>query len=199
MVVNPLEFRLELSYRLAFQIICRLLAIDRLAGSPKFFSASSPTGAPMARLPFFLTLALLFATSCLAQQMPVITADTVPLFAIDVDKMAWSKIPGLGPQEFATVVGDRAKPGLYIQLVRWPPHAVLKAHSHPDHRYVGVLRGTFYHGIADKFDESKLEVRPAGSFFTEPKGVRHFGMTKDEGTILYFVGTGPSTTDNLEK
>ena len=96
-------------------------------------------------------------------------------------------------------MGDRAKPGLYIQLVRWPPHATLKAHSHPDDRYVMVLRGTFYHGIGEKFDESKLEARPAGSFFTEPKGVRHFGMTKDEGTILYFVGTGPSTTDNLEK
>jgi hypothetical protein len=27
-----------------------------------------------------------------------------------------------------------------------------------------VLRGTFYHGIAEKFDESKLEARPAGSF-----------------------------------
>ena len=52
---------------------------------------------------------------------------------------------------------------------------------------------------AKKFDESKLEARPAGSFFTEPKGVRHFGMTKDEGVVLYFVGTGPSTTDNLEK
>jgi hypothetical protein len=24
-------------------------------------------------------------------------------------------------------------------------------------------------------------------------------MTKDEGTVLYFVGTGPSTTDNLER
>jgi hypothetical protein len=76
---------------------------------------------------------------------------------------------------------------------------VLKAHSHPDDRYVIVLRGTFYHGIAEKFDESKLEARPVGSFLTEPKGVRHFGMTKDEGVVLYFVGTGPSTTDNLEK
>ena len=62
-----------------------------------------------------------------------------------------------------------------------------------------VLRGTFYHGIGEKFDESKLEERPAGSFFTEPKGVRQFGIPKDEGTVLYFVGTGPSTTDNLEK
>ena len=47
-----------------------------------------------------------------------------------------------------------------------------------------VLRCTFYPGIGEKFDEGKLEVRPAGSFFTEPKGVRHFGMTK-EGTVLY--------------
>jgi Aminoglycoside 3-N-acetyltransferase len=31
-----------------------------------------------------------------------------------------------------------------------------------------------------KLDESKLEARPAGSFFTEPRGVRHFRMTKDE-------------------
>ena len=62
-----------------------------------------------------------------------------------------------------------------------------------------VLRGTFYHGIGEKFDESKLEARPARSFFTEPKGVRHFRMTKGEGVVLYFVGTGPSTTDNLEK
>ena len=153
----------------------------------------------MVRLPLLLSLALLFATSCLAQPMPVITEDTVPLFAIDVDKIAWTKTPDTGPLEFATVVGDRAKPGLYIQLVRWPPHARFKAHSHRDHRYAVVLRGTFYHGIADKFDESKLEPRPAGSFFTEPKGVRHFGMTKDEGTILYFVGIGPSSTDNIEK
>jgi hypothetical protein len=26
-----------------------------------------------------------------------------------------------------------------------------------------MLRGTFYHGIGEKFDESKLEARPAGT------------------------------------
>jgi len=191
-----MEFSGELNYRLAFQIILRLPTSQAQSKNFQPFASWSPL---MVRLPLFLSLALLFATSCLAQPMPVITADTVPLFAIDVDKIAWTKNPDTGPLEFATVVGDRAKPGLYIQLVRWPPHAVFKAHSHRDHRYAVVLRGTFYHGIADKFDESKLEPRPAGSFFTEPKGVRHFGMTKDEGTILYFVGIGPSSTDNIEK
>jgi quercetin dioxygenase-like cupin family protein len=174
-------------------------AIAHLAGSIEEFSPFPSWSPLMVRLPLFLSLALLFATSCLAQPMPVITADTVPLFAIDVDKIVWTKNPDTGPLEFATVVGDRAKPGLYIQLVRWPPHAVFKAHSHRDHRYAAVLRGTFYHGFGEKFDESKLEPRPAGSFFTEPKGVRHFGITKDEGTILYFVGIGPSSTDNIEK
>jgi len=48
-------------------------------------------------------------------------------------------------------------------------------------------------------DESKLEIRPVGSFFSEPARLRHFGITKDEGVILYFVGTGPSTNDDPEK
>ena len=147
----------------------------------------------MFRLAPFLLLTPLLATPSIAQQFPIMPGGELPVAAIELDKMPWTKMPGIGPaQEFATIVGDRAKPGLYIQLVRWPPNATLKAHSHPDDRYVVVLRGKFYHGIGEKFDESKLEVRPAGSFFTEPKGVRHFGMTKDEGTILYFVGTGPS-------
>jgi quercetin dioxygenase-like cupin family protein len=154
----------------------------------------------MFRLALFMLLGPLLSIPCLAQQFPIMPGGELPIAAIELDKMPWTKIPSISPtQEFATIVGDRAKPGLYIQLVRWPPHATLKAHSHPDDRYVIVLRGTFYHGVAEKFDESKLEARLEGSFFTEPKNVRHFGMTRDEGVVLYFVGTGPSTTDNLEK
>jgi quercetin dioxygenase-like cupin family protein len=154
----------------------------------------------MLRFAFAVLLAPFLATSCLAQQFPLMPGGELPVTAIELDKMPWKRIPSISPkQEFATIVGDRAKAGLYIQLVRWEPHTTLKAHSHPDDRYVMVLSGTFYHGIGDVFDEGKLEARPAGSFFTEPKNVRHFGMTKDAGTVLYFVGTGPSTTDNLEK
>jgi len=132
----------------------------------------------MFRLAFLVLLALPLATPCLAQQFPLLLGGELPVATIELEKMPWTKVPGIDAQEFATIVGDRAKPGLYIQLVRWPPHSVLKAHSHPDDRYVMVLSGTFYHGIAEKFDEKKLEARPVGSFFTEPKGVRHFGMTR---------------------
>ena len=151
----------------------------------------------MFRVAPYVVLGLLLSSSCLAQQPPA--SGSVPVFAIELDKVQWQKNSAGASLEFATVVGDRSKPGLYIQLVRWPPHTINKAHSHPDDRYAVVLQGTFYHGIGEKFDDSKLEVRPQGTFFTEPKRVRHFGITKDEGAILYFVGTGPSTTDDPEK
>ena len=145
------------------------------------------------------TLGLLLSTACLAQQPAAVPPKTVLVFSVELDKVHWRKNPLGGPLETATLVGDRSKPGLYIQLVRWPPRTTNKAHSHPDDRYALVLSGTFYHGYGDKYDENKLDVRRKGTFFTEPARLRHFGVTKEEGTILYFVGTGPSTNDDPEK
>ena len=120
-------------------------------------------------------------------------------FSIPPDQIHWTKMTDGSPREIAYLVGARTKPGLYIELVKWPPHASAKAHSHPDDRYVVVLSGTFYHGHGDKFDAAKLEKRSTGTFFSEPGSVAHFGATKDEGAVLYFVGTGPSRTDPIEK
>lgn len=143
-------------------------------------------------------LAALLATAGLAQSVPV-QPGAVPVLALALDKLQWRKDPKGGPLEPAMLVGDPAKQGLYILLVEWPPHTINKAHSHPDDRSVVVLKGTFYHGYGAKFAGARLEERPAGTFFTEPTPVRHFGMTKDEGAVLYFVGTGPTRTDDPEE
>ena len=153
----------------------------------------------MVRLASLFALALLVSTSSLAQQPAPPAQGVLAAYGIELDKMTWKKAPDGSGREFATMVGDRSKPGMYIQLVRWPPNSINKAHSHPDDRYAIVLTGTFYHGYGDKFDEAKLEKRPTGSFFTEPARLRHYGITKDDGTILYFVGMGPSTNDDPEK
>lgn len=118
-------------------------------------------------------------------------------FAILPDKIPWSKQQD--GREFAYPLGEWSKPGLYIQIVRWPPNSSAKAHSHPDDRYGFVISGTFYHGYGNKFDVKRLEVRPAGTFFTEPAGIAHYGATKDDGAVLYFVGTGPSKINQIEK
>lgn len=143
-------------------------------------------------------LLLLLSDACLAQQSPAPLAGSAPIFAVELDKIQWRKLPN-SPLEIATLVGDSSKSGLYINVVRWPPHTIFKAHSHPDERYAVVLSGTFYHGFGDKFDEGKLEKRPRGTFFSEPVRLRHFGLTKDDGAVLYFVGMGPSSIDDLEK
>lgn len=141
---------------------------------------------------------LLYATSALAQQPVEPGSGPVAISAVELDQMHWTALAGT-PLDATMLVGKGSEPGLYIQLVRWPPHTSLKAHSHPDDRYVVVLRGTFYHGFSDRFDETRLDKRPAGTFFTEPKGVRHFGATKDEGAVLYFVGNGPTAILDPER
>jgi uncharacterized RmlC-like cupin family protein len=122
----------------------------------------------------------------------------VPLVILP-DKIPWTRNSDPDTRETAYVVGALAKHGMYIQLVKWLPNTTAKAHSHSDDRYGFVISGTFYHGIGDRFDAGKLEARPAGTFFTEPHGVAHFGASRTEGTVLYFVGTGPSTTTQIER
>jgi len=118
--------------------------------------------------------------------------------AISADERKWGNPDTIGRQT-AILFGDRTKPGLYGILVKWPPNVTAKAHSHPDERYAFVVSGTFYHGHGDKFDANKLERRPSGTAFGEPAGVAHFGATKGDGAILYFVGIGPDRTDQIEK
>ena len=62
-----------------------------------------------------------------------------------------------------------------------------------------VVSGVFYHGHTPKFDVSKLEQRSSGTYFTETAGNAHFGATRAEGTILYFIGMGADRTDPIEK
>ena len=91
-----------------------------------------------------------------------------------------------------------SKPGPYVVAVKWPPHSKALAHKHPDYRCAMVLDGVHYIGYGEKYDEAKLHRHTAGTWFTEPAGQGHFGLTKEEGTILYFYGMGPSAFEPLE-
>lgn len=126
-----------------------------------------------------------FAMHANAQQVPA----GVVMF--DIAKVQWDKsLTG----ENAKIVGDQSKPGPYVFLTK--PRAVPgpqnKPHTHPDTRTYTVISGTWYIGFGDTFDESKLIGLKPGSFYTEPAGVSHFVVIKDEGVIVQISGTGPS-------
>lgn len=87
--------------------------------------------------------------------------------------------------------GDIHQSGLFTQRVKLPANIVINPHFHPDgSRMVTVISGTLYFAFGDKFDESKLKALPEGSFFTEPKDMPHFAITKDE-VVLQIIGVGP--------
>ena len=110
--------------------------------------------------------------------------------------MTWQ--PSTGGRENVYLKGQGNQPGTYLQLVKWPPNSKALAHKHPDDRYGLVVSGIHYIGYGDKFDEAKLHAHPAGTYFTEPANTPHFGMTRGEGAVLYFFGTGPTGLTPLE-
>jgi hypothetical protein len=67
-------------------------------------------------------------------------------------------------------------------------------HSHPDERSCFVLSGMWYFGYGTERDETKLQLLPAGSRYTEPAGRMHFAGTKDVEAIAECTAMGPTGT-----
>lgn len=104
-----------------------------------------------------------------------------------------------GASGIETVVlkGDPTKAGLYTLMLRVGPNVRIQAHSHKDDRVATVVKGTWYFGYGEKFDEASLKPLGPGSFYTEPPGVAHFAMTREE-VVLQITGTGPSSTTYVD-
>lgn len=126
-----------------------------------------------------------FAVQAYAQGVPA------GVVMLDIQKAKWEKSAG---GEVARIIGDQTKPGPYLFLTkpRAGASAANQPHTHPDTRTYTVISGTWYVGFGDKFDPSKLIGLKPGSVYTEPAGVPHFVVVKDEGTIVQISGTGPS-------
>jgi quercetin dioxygenase-like cupin family protein len=99
--------------------------------------------------------------------------------------------------EVTVLKGDPSQPGLYTILLRIAPNVIIQPHSHQDDRIATVVSGTWYFAYGDAFDESVLKELPPGSFYTEPPGVNHFGLTKEE-VLIQMTGIGPSSTTYVD-
>jgi hypothetical protein len=108
----------------------------------------------------------------------------------------WPEGPG-GPQS-ANLVGDPAKPGLYIQLIKWFPHQTSRPHFHNKDRFVTVLSGTWWVGTTADLRPESMVPMPAGSFVTDLAGKVHYDGAKDGTAIIEIVGQGPVSTTPAE-
>jgi quercetin dioxygenase-like cupin family protein len=137
-----------------------------------------------------LAVVLIFAGATLARGQ----TNAVSPVVITPNEMKWTSqgayaAPGM---EQLNLIGDPAKSGPYTIRLKFPKGYKVAAHTHPDAREVTILSGTFATGYGDKFDEAKLKVLPAGSFYTEPANLPHYIEIKED-VILQVTGTGPSS------
>jgi hypothetical protein len=110
-------------------------------------------------------------------------------------QVQWRELPGSFGVRVATIAGDPARPGLYVQRVRFPPHVMDRPHWHPNDRYVTVLKGTWATGTGPSFDPRHAVPLPAGSFMLHPgKGLHWDGSANDEEVIVQVFGMGPADT-----
>ena len=146
------------------------------------------------RLMWCLAVALVATTGAIA--------DTATKSGITITptEMQWkpsARVPGLETVDFIGS-GAGASTGQYVYRVKFPPKFKTEAHGHPDERTYVVMSGTIYIGWGEKFDEGKLKVLPAGSYWVEPANVPHFLTTKDDAAVLHITGTGPTAVNYVD-
>jgi len=113
------------------------------------------------------------------------------------DQIKWTGRPGAAEQ--AVLMGDPAKPGWYIVLVKWYPHNFSHPHTHPNDRYAMVISGTWWVGSGTKFDPDATVPMPAGSYVVDLAKQPHFDGAKDEPAIIEITGEGPATMTPAEE
>lgn len=119
---------------------------------------------------------------------------------VKIDEIPWpsAQAGGAGTSgvtgiETVVLKGDPSKPGIYVLALRAPANATIQAHMHKDDRVATVLKGTWYFGYGQKFDEKALKALPPGSSYTEPPNTAHFARTR-EPVVIEIVGYGPTST-----
>lgn len=112
--------------------------------------------------------------------------------AIHPEEVIWQSFPPFPrAARLAILVGDPTKPGPYVIRVKLPAGTRMMPHRHPEDRIYTVISGTFYIGLGDDFDETKLTEHPPGSLVVLPGGQSHFHWAKSGEYITQVTAIGP--------
>lgn len=138
-------------------------------------------------------LSLLVVSILLGQCRSAGHAGDTKHMVVKPDEIKWGASPPSLPPgvQMGVLVGDPSqadKP--YVVRAKLPDGYKIPPHWHPHDENLTVLQGTLLVGQGEKFERSKTEELPAGSFMRMPKGTRHFAVAKGV-TILQLHGTGP--------
>ena len=107
-----------------------------------------------------------------------------------LDQVEWQ---GRGDAQTATLFGDPSKPEMYVQLLKRVPNNWSQPHTHPNDRYLTVLKGTMLVGTGAKFDPKNTVALGPGSVIKDFANQVHYDGSGPDGLILEIIGVGPAT------
>jgi len=141
---------------------------------------------------FFLTLAVLAPAQTAKPKGGTTTVAKPPIIVVTPDKINWvDGPPSLPPgAKVAVLVGNPAAVGPFVIRLKFPDGYKVMPHWHPTVENVTVLSGEFRVAMGDKWDESKLQSLPAGSFVSVPPHHNHYATAKG-ATEIQVHGMGP--------
>ena len=141
------------------------------------------------KIAVMILLGIFSAVTMVQAQMPSMHADHIMVMPNDIK---WGDAPpSLPPGAKAAVIeGDPKAAGLFTMRIKLPANYMIMPHSHPADEHVTVIKGSFYMGIGEKFDENAAKKIPTGGFAVMNTGTRHYAFTKKE-CIIQLHGMGP--------
>jgi hypothetical protein len=110
------------------------------------------------------------------------------------DQADWKSRPGSASQT-AVLFGDPSKPGLYVQLLKRGPDDWSQPHSHPNDRFITVLKGTFLIGTGAKADRDNTVAIGPGGIVRDIAHQMHYDGTGPEGATIEIIGMGPTARE----
>jgi hypothetical protein len=139
-----------------------------------------------------VTLTIVLATSGGAAALANDDMDRTGLKVYPPRRIEWHEGPASIPPgaKLAVLEGNPSKEGPFVMRLWLPDGYRIPPHTHPKPERVTVISGTFNIGMGDKFDPSKGEVMPAGTFGTWAPGMKHYVWATGE-TVIQLHGTGP--------
>jgi len=118
---------------------------------------------------------------------------------IRAEDVVWRPFPAFPTgARLAVLVGDPAQPGPYVIRVRVPDGVKLMPHKHPEDRIYTVISGTFYIGLGEAFDESRLTAHPPGTVVVLPGGQPHFHWARSGEYVTQVSAIGPLGLDYID-
>jgi hypothetical protein len=111
---------------------------------------------------------------------------------LNTNDIVWKDGPASLPAgaKMATIEGDLSKAGLFTIRLSLPANYRVPPHWHPAVEHVTVLKGGFYMGTGEQFNEAAAVKIAEGGFGLMPIKQPHYAFTKKR-TIIQLHGMGP--------